>query len=136
METYVESFKPHIMDVVFAWANGASFSQICKMTDAFEGKNDFFLCIRLRDFLIQLELSHNRRWRSYAKWSLCALICLCVYQAVLFVVCDAWKNSWDKCVKHPKPLETQSWKTSLQRVIYFVLKINNETNFSFITIVP
>ena len=52
----MESFKPHIMDVVFAWANGASFSQICKMTDAFEGKNDFFLCIRLRDFLIQLEL--------------------------------------------------------------------------------
>ena len=37
----MESFKPHIMDVVFAWANGASFSQICKMTDAFEGKNDF-----------------------------------------------------------------------------------------------
>ena len=57
----MESFKPHIMDVVFAWANGASFSQICKMTDAFEGKNDFFLCIRLRDFLIQLELSHNRK---------------------------------------------------------------------------
>ena len=42
VETYVESFKPHIMDVVFAWANGASFSQICKMTDAFEG-NDFLL---------------------------------------------------------------------------------------------
>ena len=39
METYVESFKPHIMDVVFAWANGASFSQICKMTDAFEGND-------------------------------------------------------------------------------------------------
>ena len=26
------------MDVVFAWANGASFAQICKMTDAFEGR--------------------------------------------------------------------------------------------------
>ena len=37
VETYVESFRPHIMDVVFAWANGASFSQICKMTDVFEG---------------------------------------------------------------------------------------------------
>ena len=37
VDTYVDSFKPHIMDVVFAWANGASFSQICKMTDAFEG---------------------------------------------------------------------------------------------------
>ncbi|XP_015775447.1 PREDICTED: superkiller viralicidic activity 2-like 2 [Acropora digitifera] len=37
VETYVERFKPNIMDVVFAWANGASFAQICKMTDAFEG---------------------------------------------------------------------------------------------------
>lgn len=37
VETYVEKFKPNIMDVVFAWANGASFAQICKMTDAFEG---------------------------------------------------------------------------------------------------
>ncbi|KAJ7378638.1 Dipeptidyl peptidase 2 [Desmophyllum pertusum] len=37
VETSVKSFKPLIMDVVFAWANGASFSQICKMTDAFEG---------------------------------------------------------------------------------------------------
>ena len=37
VETYVESFRPNIMDVVFAWANGASFSQICKMTDVFEG---------------------------------------------------------------------------------------------------
>jgi len=25
--------------VVFAWANGASFSQICKMTDVFEGND-------------------------------------------------------------------------------------------------
>ena len=35
----MEKFKPHIMDVVFAWANGSSFSQICKMTDAFEGND-------------------------------------------------------------------------------------------------
>ena len=35
----MESFKPYIMDVVFAWANGASFSQICKMTDVFEGND-------------------------------------------------------------------------------------------------
>ena len=37
VQTYVERFKPNIMDVVFAWANGASFAQVCKMTDAFEG---------------------------------------------------------------------------------------------------
>lgn len=36
-ETYLGQFKPHLMDVVFAWANGATFAQICKMTDVFEG---------------------------------------------------------------------------------------------------
>ncbi|KAL5016577.1 hypothetical protein ScPMuIL_006166 [Solemya velum] len=36
-EAYVESFKPHMMDVVNAWCNGCSFAQICKMTDIFEG---------------------------------------------------------------------------------------------------
>ena len=36
-ETYMNQFKPHLMDVIFAWANGATFAQICKMTDVFEG---------------------------------------------------------------------------------------------------
>ncbi|GAB1608438.1 exosome RNA helicase MTR4-like [Argonauta hians] len=36
-ESYVDSFKPHMMDVVNAWCNGAEFAQICKMTDIFEG---------------------------------------------------------------------------------------------------
>ena len=40
-ENYVGSFKPEMMDVVFAWAKGASFSQICKMTDIFEGRLAF-----------------------------------------------------------------------------------------------
>lgn len=37
-ENYVEKFRPFLMDVVFAWCNGSSFLQICKMTDIFEGK--------------------------------------------------------------------------------------------------
>ncbi|KAF9172099.1 ATP-dependent RNA helicase mtr4 [Mortierella sp. AD011] len=36
-EEYVQSFRSELMDVVYAWANGARFSQICKMTDVFEG---------------------------------------------------------------------------------------------------
>ncbi|KAK3089046.1 hypothetical protein FSP39_000389 [Pinctada imbricata] len=36
-ETYVESFRPHMMDVVNAWCNGITFAQVCKMTDIFEG---------------------------------------------------------------------------------------------------
>ncbi|KAK9457925.1 rRNA-processing arch domain-containing protein [Dipodascopsis uninucleata] len=37
IEEYVESFKSQLMEVVFAWANGASFAHICKMTDVYEG---------------------------------------------------------------------------------------------------
>lgn len=36
-ETYVDSFRPQMMDVVHAWCSGATFLQICKMTDIFEG---------------------------------------------------------------------------------------------------
>ncbi|BFZ16879.1 hypothetical protein BsWGS_19918 [Bradybaena similaris] len=35
-EAYVDSFRPHMMDFVREWCNGASFAQICK-TDVFEG---------------------------------------------------------------------------------------------------
>ncbi|CAL1279980.1 unnamed protein product [Larinioides sclopetarius] len=37
LEQYVDSFKPHLMDVVYSWSKGASFAHICKMTDVFEG---------------------------------------------------------------------------------------------------
>ena len=36
-DEYVEKFKPSMMDVVHAWANGASFAKLCEMTDVFEG---------------------------------------------------------------------------------------------------
>lgn len=38
-DSYVERFKPFLMDVLYAWCKGASFLQICKMTDIFEGEN-------------------------------------------------------------------------------------------------
>lgn len=38
-EEYVETFKPHMMDIVNAWCNGSSFAEICKMTDIFEGED-------------------------------------------------------------------------------------------------
>ncbi|KAG0066082.1 ATP-dependent RNA helicase mtr4 [Linnemannia elongata] len=37
VDAYVQKFKPDMMDVAFAWANGASFEEINTMTDAFEG---------------------------------------------------------------------------------------------------
>ncbi|KAF2184335.1 ATP-dependent RNA helicase-like protein DOB1 [Zopfia rhizophila CBS 207.26] len=36
-QEYLESFKYQLMEVVFSWAKGASFAQICKMTDVYEG---------------------------------------------------------------------------------------------------
>ncbi|KAG7194949.1 ATP-dependent RNA helicase mtr4 [Scheffersomyces spartinae] len=34
---YIESFRPELMEVTYAWCKGASFTQICKMTDVYEG---------------------------------------------------------------------------------------------------
>ncbi|KAH7389625.1 rRNA-processing arch domain-containing protein [Phaeosphaeria sp. MPI-PUGE-AT-0046c] len=36
-EEYLKSFKFELMDVVYAWSKGASFADICKMTDVYEG---------------------------------------------------------------------------------------------------
>ncbi|KAI9793488.1 MAG: ATP-dependent RNA helicase mtr4 [Peltula sp. TS41687] len=37
VDEYVQGFKPQLMEVVYAWAHGSSFAQICKMTDVYEG---------------------------------------------------------------------------------------------------
>ncbi|KAG9654317.1 antiviral helicase, partial [Aureobasidium melanogenum] len=36
-DEYVEGFKYQLMEVVYKWCNGASFAEICKMTDVYEG---------------------------------------------------------------------------------------------------
>ncbi|KAI0484443.1 rRNA-processing arch domain-containing protein [Xylariaceae sp. FL0804] len=36
-EEYVQSLKFQLMETVYAWANGKSFADVCKMTDAYEG---------------------------------------------------------------------------------------------------
>lgn len=36
-EGYIESFRPHLMDVVHSWCKGSTFAHICQMTDVFEG---------------------------------------------------------------------------------------------------
>jgi ATP-dependent RNA helicase DOB1 len=37
VEEYVNSFRPEVMEVAYAWAKGAKFSDLLKMTDVFEG---------------------------------------------------------------------------------------------------
>eukprot|EP01112_Ceratiomyxa_fruticulosa_P004765 TRINITY_DN15304_c0_g1_i1.p1 TRINITY_DN15304_c0_g1~~TRINITY_DN15304_c0_g1_i1.p1 ORF type:complete len:263 (-),score=66.12 TRINITY_DN15304_c0_g1_i1:137-847(-) len=36
-EEYVDSFKTTLMEVVYLWASGTSFAEICKLTEVFEG---------------------------------------------------------------------------------------------------
>ncbi|KAH9945513.1 antiviral helicase [Amylocystis lapponica] len=36
-EDYIKSFKVELMDAVVQWCRGASFAEICKLTDQFEG---------------------------------------------------------------------------------------------------
>lgn len=50
-EQYVEKFKPTLMDVVLAWCKGASFLQLCKMTDVFEGS--IIRCMRRLEELLR-----------------------------------------------------------------------------------
>ncbi|KAF2809633.1 putative ATP dependent RNA helicase, partial [Mytilinidion resinicola] len=50
---YLDSFKPELMEVVFAWSKGASFLEICKLTDVYEG-NLIRLFRRLEELLQQM----------------------------------------------------------------------------------
>jgi ATP-dependent RNA helicase DOB1 len=58
-EAYVNSFKSELMPVVYAWSLGAKFSQICKLTEVFEGS--IIRAIRRLDELVQqlITASHN-----------------------------------------------------------------------------
>ena len=50
-EAYIESFKPNLMDVIYSWAKGCTFAQLCKMTDAFEGS--IIRCMRRLEELLR-----------------------------------------------------------------------------------
>uniref|UniRef100_K3W7C0 Helicase ATP-binding domain-containing protein n=1 Tax=Globisporangium ultimum (strain ATCC 200006 / CBS 805.95 / DAOM BR144) TaxID=431595 RepID=K3W7C0_GLOUD len=56
VDEYAESFNTSLVDVVIAWCEGAKFSQICKMTDSFEGT--IIRCLRrLEELLRQLTVA-------------------------------------------------------------------------------
>lgn len=50
-DQYVERFKPSLMDVVFAWCNGSTFSDLCSMTEIFEGS--IIRCMRRLEELLR-----------------------------------------------------------------------------------
>ncbi|CAG9767648.1 unnamed protein product [Ceutorhynchus assimilis] len=52
-DEYVNQFKPHLMEVVLSWCNGASFAEICNTSEIFEGS--IVRCMRrLEELLRQL----------------------------------------------------------------------------------
>ena len=50
-ETYMNSFKPQLIEVVHRWCEGASFLEICKMSDTYEGS--IIRCMRRLDELLK-----------------------------------------------------------------------------------
>ncbi|CAK9224731.1 unnamed protein product [Sphagnum jensenii] len=56
VEEYVQSFKPFLMDVIYNWSKGSKFSEICEMTDIFEG-SIIRAIRRLDEFLNQLRVA-------------------------------------------------------------------------------
>ena len=62
-ENYVEHFRPFLMDVCHAWCNGASFLQLCKMTDIFEGMFMILVTLKEKCFYILLYI-HLRPWQT------------------------------------------------------------------------
>lgn len=58
-EVYVQKFKPYMMDIVYEWCKGATFLQICKMTDIFEGNLLFYFGV---GFLPKARSKASRSW--------------------------------------------------------------------------
>lgn len=50
-DAYVDSFKPHMMDVVHAWCSGATFAEVVKKNDIFEGS--IIRCMRRLEELLR-----------------------------------------------------------------------------------
>ena len=38
IQDYTQQFKPHFMEAVFAWSNGATFGEVIKLSDIYEVK--------------------------------------------------------------------------------------------------
>lgn len=50
-QEYIDKFRPSLMDVVYAWSRGASFAEVCKQSDAYEGS--IIRCMRRLEELLR-----------------------------------------------------------------------------------
>ena len=64
---YLSSFKPQLIDITYKWCEGASFGEICKLTDTYEGS--IIRCFRrleelLREFASAARVIENHELQS------------------------------------------------------------------------
>jgi ATP-dependent RNA helicase DOB1 len=57
-QVYLNSFKPQLIEITYKWCEGASFGEICKLTDTYEGS--IIRCFRRLEELLK-ELSNCAR---------------------------------------------------------------------------
>lgn len=57
-QAYLASFKPQLMDITYKWCEGATFGEICKLTDTYEGS--IIRCFRRLEELLK-ELANCAR---------------------------------------------------------------------------
>lgn len=50
-QEYIDKFRPSLMDVVYAWSKGASFAEVCRQSDAYEGS--IIRCMRRLEELLR-----------------------------------------------------------------------------------
>lgn len=57
-QTYIEKFRPSLMDVVYGWSRGASFCEIFSQSDAYEGS--IIRCMRRLEELLRQMVQASR----------------------------------------------------------------------------
>lgn len=50
-QEYIDKFRPSLMDIVYLWSKGASFAEVCKQSDAYEGS--IIRCMRRLEELLR-----------------------------------------------------------------------------------
>ncbi|KAJ1346831.1 ATP-dependent RNA helicase mtr4 [Parelaphostrongylus tenuis] len=61
-DNYVDSFKPGMMDVVYQWVNGASFAEVLKDSDIFEGS--IIRCLRRLEEVLREMINAAKAMRN------------------------------------------------------------------------
>ncbi len=95
IEEYVQHFRPDMMEIVFAWCNGAKFADVCAMTKAYEGT-----IIRVIRRCVRVPAAEAARGR-----------CSVMRPLWLWRPAD-WRSSCDSWATLPRASATRRWRRS------------------------